>query len=42
MCRHAALATGDSSVLAGGADFYSSPRLSPDGARLAWVRCHRP
>ena len=34
----AALATGESSVLVSGADFYSSPRLSLDGSRLAWVR----
>lgn len=34
----AALATGESSVLASGADFYSSPRLSLDGSKLAWVR----
>ena len=25
-------------ILAGGADFYSNPRLSPDGSRLCWMR----
>jgi len=29
-------------VLVSGADFYSSPRLSPDGARLAWLSWHHP
>ena len=29
-------------VLASGNDFYSSPRLSPDGARLAWLQWRHP
>ncbi len=29
-------------VLASGYDFYSSPRLSPDGARLAWLCWNHP
>jgi dipeptidyl aminopeptidase/acylaminoacyl peptidase len=29
-------------VLASGADFYSDPRLSPDGARLAWLEWRHP
>jgi dipeptidyl aminopeptidase/acylaminoacyl peptidase len=29
-------------VLLSGADFYASPRLSPDGARLAWLTWHHP
>src|SRR6185312_13632173 len=29
-------------VLASGNDFYSSPRLSPDGSRLAWVTWNHP
>ncbi|MFQ5665045.1 MAG: S9 family peptidase [Candidatus Binatia bacterium] len=29
-------------VLVGGNDFYSSPRLSPDGARLAWLAWNHP
>src|SRR5688572_19722899 len=29
-------------VLVEGNDFYSSPRLSPDGARLAWLTWHHP
>jgi dipeptidyl aminopeptidase/acylaminoacyl peptidase len=32
---------GAQTVLADGADFYSSPCLSPDGSRLAWLQwCH--
>jgi dipeptidyl aminopeptidase/acylaminoacyl peptidase len=29
-------------VLASGNDFYSSPRLSPDGTKLAWLTWHHP
>src|ERR1043165_9981328 len=29
-------------VLVGGNDFYSSPRLSPDGSRLAWLTWNHP
>ena len=29
-------------VLADGSDFYSAPRLSPDGRRLAWLRWDHP
>jgi dipeptidyl aminopeptidase/acylaminoacyl peptidase len=29
-------------VLAGGRDFYASPRLSPDGRRLAWLEWDHP
>jgi len=36
------LATGKESVLASGHDFFSSPRLSPDGARLAWLAWDHP
>jgi dipeptidyl aminopeptidase/acylaminoacyl peptidase len=33
---------GPVTTLAGGHDFYSSPRLSPDGARLAWLSWDHP
>ncbi|WP_145651981.1 alpha/beta hydrolase family protein [Pseudoduganella lurida] len=33
---------GVETVLAGGHDFYSSPRLSPDGRRLAWLTWDHP
>ncbi|MDQ3182931.1 MAG: S9 family peptidase [Actinomycetota bacterium] len=36
------LETGDERVLVSGNDFYSSPRLSPDGRRLAWLTWHHP
>ena len=36
------LASGDSRVLVSGQDFYSSPRLSPDGRRLAWLSWTHP
>lgn len=29
-------------VIASGCDFYSTPRLSPDGARLAWIEWDHP
>ena len=32
----------DAQVLASGYDFYSSPRLSPDGSRLAWLAWRHP
>jgi dipeptidyl aminopeptidase/acylaminoacyl peptidase len=35
-------AAGAETVLAQGADFYSSPRLSPDGASLAWLSWDHP
>jgi len=36
------LAGGESRVLVSGNDFYSSPRVSPDGSRLAWLTWHHP
>ena len=41
-CALAALSSGESTVLAGGNDFYSNPRISRDGARLAWVTWNHP
>lgn len=34
--------TEDGQVLVSGNDFYSSPRLSPDGTRLAWMTWNHP
>ncbi len=36
------LASGEARQLAGGHDFYSSPCLSPDGSRLAWLSWDHP
>src|SRR5207244_8019038 len=36
------LASGDVEVLAFGADFYSNPRVSPDGRRMSWLRWNHP
>jgi dipeptidyl aminopeptidase/acylaminoacyl peptidase len=36
------LASGDQQVLVQGADFYSDPRVSPDGAMLAWLSWQHP
>jgi len=36
------LAEGTRQILAEGADFYSSPTLSPDGQQLAWIEWSRP
>ncbi len=36
------LGSGEVSVLAEGSDFFSSPRLSPDGTRLSWLRWDHP
>ena len=35
-------ASGESTVLVSGNDFYSFPRLSPDGSRLAWLTWNHP
>jgi dipeptidyl aminopeptidase/acylaminoacyl peptidase len=37
-----ALDGGDTRILVSGNDFYSSPRLSPDGSRLAWLTWNHP
>ena len=34
--------TGSGQALASGNDFYSTPRLSPDGSRLAWITWNHP
>ena len=36
------LATAEETVLQSGHDFYSSPRLSPDGSQLAWLSWNHP
>ena len=36
------VATGDEQVVVSGYDFYSSPRVSNDGAKLAWVQWNHP
>jgi len=36
------LASGEERVLVSGNEFYSSPRLSPDGRRLAWLTWNHP
>ena len=36
------LASGDVTVLVEGSDFVSSPRLSPDGQRMCWLRWSHP
>lgn len=34
--------TGESTVLVSGNDFYSTPRVSPDGSQLAWLTWNHP
>ena len=34
--------SGERTVLASGRDFYSSPRISPDGSRLLWIEWDHP
>ncbi len=34
--------SGDARVIAGGHDFYSNPRISPDGRQLAWLQWDHP
>ena len=36
------LTTGEITVLVKGEDFYSSPRLSPDGRQIAWISWNHP
>jgi hypothetical protein len=36
------LASGKSAIVVSGNDFYSSPRLSPDGSRFAWLTWNHP
>ena len=36
------LANGEETVLVSGSDFYSNPRLSPDGTQLAWLAWNHP
>jgi len=36
------LVTGAVESIAGGADFYAAPRLSPDGRSLVWLEWHHP
>lgn len=36
------LASGAGTIVVSGNDFYSSPRLSPDGSRLAWLTWNHP
>lgn len=36
------LASGDSAIVVSGNDFYSSPRLSPNGRQLAWLTWNHP